>query len=96
MPRKKRQESSTWIYHWIIRGTNKKDLFHQPADYQRFLELALEYKTVFSVTICRYYLMTNYIHTLLQSRRGYDLRHRPSDPLRNPLHRNRRIRRQVN
>ena len=38
MPRKKREESATGIYHWIARGVNRKDLFRQKNDYTTFLE----------------------------------------------------------
>lgn len=67
MPRKKRQESPTGVYHWIVRGMNKKDLFHRKEDYQRFRDLIVEYKTAFSVAIYHYCLMTNHVHMLLQT-----------------------------
>ena len=67
MPRKKRQGSPTGVYHWVVRGMNKKYLFHQPADYKRFGELVLEYKAIFRVAIYHYCFMTNHVHMLLQT-----------------------------
>ena len=67
MPRKKREESPTGVYHWIARGMNKKDLFHRQGDYERFRELILEYKTAFSIAIYHYCFMTNHVHLLVQS-----------------------------
>jgi|SRR3989344_2631806 len=65
MPRKRRQESLTGVYHWIVRGMNKKDLFHHAKDYERFKALLLEYKNTYQVLIYHYCLMTNHVHLLL-------------------------------
>lgn len=73
MPRKKRQESPTGVYHWIVRGMNKKDLFHQPADYQRFRELIVEYKTVYGIEIYHFCFMTNHAHMLMRAEKLVDL-----------------------
>lgn len=67
MPRKKRQESPTGVYHWIVRGMNKKNLFHDPTDYEQFKSLLAEYKSVYLITIYHYCLMTNHVHVLLRA-----------------------------
>ena len=67
MPRKRREESPTGVYHWIARGMNKKDLFHKPEDYRRFRELIREYQAAFSILIYHYCLMTNHVHMLVHS-----------------------------
>lgn len=67
MPRKKREESPTGVYHWIIRGMNKKHLFHKPADYRRLRELIVEYQKVFFAAIYHYCFMTNHVHMLIHS-----------------------------
>jgi len=69
MPRKKRQESESGVYHWIIRGMNKKDLFHEADDYERILSLLLEYKNTYLEAIYHYCLMTNHVHVLLKAHR---------------------------
>ena len=67
MPRKKREESPTGIYHWITRGMNKKNLFQYPADYAKFRELIVEYKAAFSIAVYHYCFMTNHVHMLLHT-----------------------------
>ena len=67
MPRKKREESPTGVYHWIARGMHKKDLFHDALDYQHFRELLIEYKTALDIAIYHYCFMTNHIHMLLKT-----------------------------
>ena len=67
MPRKKREESSAGIYHWIVRGMNKRKLFHREEDYDFFLDLVREYKLPYEVQIFHYCMMTNHVHMLLQT-----------------------------
>ena len=67
MPRKRREESPTGIYHWIARGINRKNLFHHPQDYSVFLELTAEFALKFGIEIYHYCLMTNHIHMLIHS-----------------------------
>ena len=38
MPRKAREESATGIYHVMIRGINRQDIFEAPEDYRKFIE----------------------------------------------------------
>ena len=65
MPRKKREESPTGVYHWIVRGMNKKYLFHDQEDFKRFLDLIAEYRQEFLIQIYHYCLMSNHAHLLL-------------------------------
>jgi putative transposase len=65
MPRKKREESPTGIYHWIVRGMNKKDLFHDSRDFSFFYGLLKEYKRKYDVAVYHYCLMTNHVHLLV-------------------------------
>jgi putative transposase len=67
MPRKKRQESPTGVYHWIVRGTNKKDLFHDTKDFRSFEDLLFEYKSEYSILIYHYCLMSNHVHMLVHA-----------------------------
>ena len=67
MPRKKRQESATGVYHWIVRGMNRKPLFHRREDIERFKELLCEYKKTFEVDFYHYCFMTNHLHLLLRT-----------------------------
>ena len=38
MARKARRRSNTGIYHVMLRGINRQDLFHEESDYLFFLE----------------------------------------------------------
>ena len=67
MPRKKRQRSSTGIYHWIVRGINKKKLFHDSQDFFNFKNLLIEYKSKDSISIYHYCVMTNHVHLLMRA-----------------------------
>ena len=67
MPRKNREESPTGIYHWIVRGMNKKVLFHDSEDYKRFKDLLIEYKQAYFIIIYHYCLMTNHVHLLVNT-----------------------------
>ena len=67
MPRKKREQSPTGVYHWITRGINRKNLFRQAKDYTFFLHLVGEHAKQFEVQIFHYCLMTNHIHLLIFS-----------------------------
>jgi len=46
MPRTERKKSSTGIYHVMIRGINKQQLFEEHADYEHFLSILAEVKTI--------------------------------------------------
>jgi len=65
MPRQRRKESPTGIYHWIVRGVNQKKLFHSEADFECFFGLLNEHKVTFGVSVYHYCLMTNHVHVLL-------------------------------
>lgn len=67
MPRKKRQESPTGVYHWIQRGVHRKKIFHSKPDFLKYLELADSYRNQFHIDIFNYCLMDNHIHILLKS-----------------------------
>ena len=39
MPRKGRETSSTGIYHVMLRGINRQDIFEEPEDYWTFIKI---------------------------------------------------------
>lgn len=67
MPRKRREASATGVYHWIVRGMNKRKLFHCERDYEQFIELLKEYKEQYSILVFHYCMMTNHVHLLIKS-----------------------------
>ncbi len=67
MPRNPREISPHGVYHFINRGVHKKQLFHSPADYKRFLDLIDEYVRKLEIQIYHYCLMPNHAHFLLKA-----------------------------
>ncbi len=39
MPRKNREKSVTGIYHVMLRGINRQDIFEDDEDYRRFITI---------------------------------------------------------
>lgn len=66
MSRKARQKSNTGIYHVIIRGVNRKEIFHDEIDHLRFLETLLRYKIKSKIKVHGWCLMNNHVHLLIE------------------------------
>ena len=66
MPRKARQKSSTGIYHIMLRGINKQDIFHDDEDRINYIETLKKYKDISDYKIYGYCLMDNHIHLLIK------------------------------
>lgn len=77
MPRKERQQSATGIYHVMLRGINRQDIFEEDEDYiqfQRVLHALIERHDNQGMqlsplcTIYAYCMMSNHVHLLLRER----------------------------
>ena len=75
MSRESRKRSSTGIYHVMIRGINRQDIFEEPEDYWMMIrilsgmeeKLAEDLKTrIHCSNIYAYCLMPNHVHLLVQ------------------------------
>ena len=66
MPRQARIKSNSGIYHVMLRGINHQQIFEQPEDYYKFLEIVKEYKEVCEFELFAYCLMGNHIHLLIK------------------------------
>ena len=66
MPRKARQKSNTCIYHIILRGANRQEIFHDDKDRVRFLETLDKYRNQIEIKIYAWCLMNNHIHIVIQ------------------------------
>lgn len=67
MPRGARKQSSTAIYHVIMRGINKQTIFEEEEDKRRFLEILKKYNEISKFELYSYCLMDNHIHILLKA-----------------------------
>lgn len=65
MPRIMRQISSTKVYHLILRGIDKQDIFLSEKDYNKFLEILKETKKQYEYDIYSYCLMNNHVHMII-------------------------------
>jgi putative transposase len=66
MPRSAREKSSTGIYHIMIRGINKQIIFEDNEDYEKFIQIIRDYKSLCSYQVYAFCLMNNHIHLLLK------------------------------
>jgi len=67
MPRKERY-SEPGIYHIINRGTERRDVFLEPQDYEYFLELLIVSVKTFDIIVHSFCLMTNHYHLLIETK----------------------------
>ncbi len=66
MPRQARRKSESGIYHIMLRGINKQEIFEDREDYSKFLETLNKYKAISEYKVFAYCLMSNHIHLLLK------------------------------
>ena len=73
MPRTARQIATSGIYHIMLRGINRQDIFTDDTDRQRFLQLLeqlpqdytpLGERLPYTCTLYAYCLMSNHVHLL--------------------------------
>ncbi len=66
MPRTARKKSKSGIYHIMLRGINRQDLFEDNEDREKFIETIGFYKEKSGYKIYAYCLMNNHVHILLE------------------------------
>lgn len=66
MPRRAREKSSTGIYHIMLRGANRQEIFHEEEDNIRFLLILDKYTKESEATVLGWCLMDNHVHLLLR------------------------------
>lgn len=66
MPRKARVKSRSGIYHIMLRGVNRQEIFHDDADCKKFLKIIQKYKVKSELKIYAWCLMGNHVHLLLR------------------------------
>jgi REP element-mobilizing transposase RayT len=66
MPRKSRKKSKSGIYHIMIRGINRQNIFEDDEDHEKFLQVLGQYKEKCGYLIYAYCLMGNHVHLLIK------------------------------
>ena len=66
MPREARRISISNVYHIIMRGIDRQDIFYDDKDRNFFLKQLLEVKKKFELQIYAYCLMYNHIHLVIR------------------------------
>ena len=65
MARKPRKKSESQIYHIILRGNNRQDIFYNDTDRLFMLSRIEKYSEQTNIEIYAYCLMDNHIHLLV-------------------------------
>jgi putative transposase len=66
MARRARRKSESEIYHIIMRGINRQNIFEDKEDNQRFIQTLWQYKEISGYEIYAYCLMGNHVHLLMR------------------------------
>lgn len=66
MPRKARLKSNSMIYHIMLRGANKQEIFHDDEDCRCFLNTVKRFKVISGMGVYGWCLMNNHVHLLLK------------------------------
>ena len=66
MPRQAREKSKSGIYHIMLRGINKQQIFEESEDYDKFLEILKDCKVICEFELYAYCLMGNHLHLLIK------------------------------
>jgi REP element-mobilizing transposase RayT len=61
MARKAREKSESGIYHIMLRGINRQNIFEDDEDKERFIERMKYYKTISEYKVYGYCLMDNHV-----------------------------------
>ena len=67
MARTARKLSESGIYHVILRGINRQQIFYDEEDYEYFISLLERFQAVSHYELYAYCLMGNHIHLLLKT-----------------------------
>ena len=66
MPRSAREKSKTGIYHIMVRGINRQEIFQEEEDKRAYLERLERYKIECGFKLCAYCLMSNHVHLVIK------------------------------
>jgi REP element-mobilizing transposase RayT len=67
MARKPRIEYEGAFFHVITRGNQKQNIFKDPLDHRKFIEILIGYKQRYHFHLYAYILMSNHVHLLIET-----------------------------
>ncbi len=67
MPRKKREWTPGSYYHVVMRGNNRKNIYHNTKDVQELFRIFMYVYHIAPFKIIAYCIMTNHFHLLIRS-----------------------------
>ena len=67
MPRQAREKCESQVYHVMLRGVNRQQIFEDEEDCARFLQILAECKQICGFELYAYCLMGNHVHLLLKA-----------------------------
>ncbi len=67
MARRPRIEFSGALYHVIVRGNQRREIFHDETDYRKCLSLLSAYKERYRWKLFGYTLMSNHVHLIIET-----------------------------
>jgi len=68
MVRQAREHCESCIYHVVLRGINRQDIFNDEDDLQRFVETLEQKKSEDQFEVYGYCLMSNHVHLLIREK----------------------------
>lgn len=66
MPRTARKKSKSGIYHIMLRGINRQNIFEEEEDRINFIDILRRYKQECEYSIFAYCLMDNHVHLVIK------------------------------
>ncbi|MCL2046424.1 MAG: transposase [Oscillospiraceae bacterium] len=72
MARHARKQSNSGIYHVMLRGINRQNLFNNDDDLHKMISILSECTEISKVRLHGYCLMTNHVHILVQTGEIFD------------------------
>ena len=70
MPRIARKISNTKVYHIILRGNDKQDIFFNEQDYIKFIKELIKVKEKYQCEYYAYCLMSNHVHMVIYDKQN--------------------------
>lgn len=70
MPRRARFTIENGIYHVMVRGNNRANIFHDEEDFTKYMGIIKDNKERYGLKIYHYVLMNNHVHIIMKSPDG--------------------------